>query len=178
MRVIDEQNNKVLKVVKLDKVTSASITDNIRDIVGRKYSLKDYKIDEIDLGSKMSKLLRDIYNFQKTGVLPEPTQAKPIEGKPTQSKLAFKKPARQPDSFWSAYSTAVTQPTQFVSDTSTVEADINFIKTPENTGNTATPEQKEELDESLSILGVNCPVCGAEVDLEAEKCPHCGTKID
>jgi len=189
MRVIDEKESKVLKVVKLDKITSATITDNIRDIVGRKYSLKDYPIDELDLGSKMAKLLRDVDTFQKTGVAP-----KPISQEPTGPKISVKKPTRQPDSFWSAYSSAVTNPTAFVPEqpttqpestetASTSESMISFTQPSETstapTQPTPTPPQPStELDESLSILGVTCPVCGAEIDIDSDVCPSCGTKIE
>ncbi|MHA1379966.1 MAG: zinc ribbon domain-containing protein [Candidatus Helarchaeota archaeon] len=186
MRVIDEKDNKVLKVVKLDKVTSAAITDNIRDIVGRKYSLQEYKIDELDLGSKMSGLLRNIDTFQKTGVVPKTSKSEPGAGKPTQPKLMIKKPSRQPDSFWSAYSTAVTNPPNLASEEDNVqpEASSNSISfeqptTTESESATPTvPVYSEDLDETLSILGVKCPVCGAELDPDADKCPHCGTKIE
>ncbi len=185
MRVIDNTNNKVLKVVKLKKVTSAVITDYIRDIVGHKYSLKDHPIDEMDLGAKMATLLKQVDDFQKTGALPTPItpQAGP---KPT---IKMKKPTSQPDSFWSAYSTAVTKPAEIkdqsniqqeiTTETTTTEPVISFGQNlPSHPTPTQSVETSSELDEVFSVLGVNCPNCGAEVDYDAEICPKCGTPIE
>ena len=122
MRVIDDKEKSVLKVVKLNKVTSATITDYIRDIVGRKYSFKEYKIDEMDLGSKMAKLLRAVDTFEKTGVAPKPVAAEP----------SVKKGAHKPDSFWSAYSSAVSKPveTQPTTESATSDSMISFTDDP------------------------------------------------
>ncbi|NVM02781.1 MAG: zinc ribbon domain-containing protein [Candidatus Helarchaeota archaeon] len=185
MRVIDNTNNKVLKVVKLKKVTSAVITDNIRDIVGRKYSLKDNPIDEMDLGAKMATLLKQVDDFQKTGALPTPStvQAKP---KPA---IRTKQTASKPDSFWSTYSTAISQPVELTNEnviqpeisteTPPTEPVISFGQNhPTHPAPTQPAQASSELDEVFSVLGVNCPNCSAEVDYDAEVCPNCGTPIE
>ncbi|MFX1449205.1 MAG: zinc ribbon domain-containing protein [Promethearchaeota archaeon] len=186
MRVIDNTDNKVLKVVKLKKVTSAVITDHIRDIVGRKYSLKDYPIDEMDLGAKMATLLKQVDDFQKTGELPTPSPK--IESKPKPA-VKIGKATSQPDSFWSTYSTAVSKPVELpdestmqptqTAETTPTQPKISFQETPLVPQISKPPPQtSSELDETFSILGVKCPNCGAEVDYDAEVCPNCGTPLD
>ncbi|MFX0137450.1 MAG: zinc ribbon domain-containing protein [Candidatus Hodarchaeota archaeon] len=174
MRVIDNTNNKVLKVVKLKKVTSAVITDNIRDIVGRKVSLKDHPIDEMDLGAKMATLLKQVDDFQKTGALPKPIT---IEAKPKPA-IRMKKTASAPDSFWSAYSTAVTKPADLETTPSTKPVISFGQNTPTQPETTPPTQPPSELDEVFSILGVKCPNCGAEVDYDADICPNCGNPIE
>ena len=195
IRIIDNNENKVLKVIKLKKITSAAITDVIRDVIGRKYG-KDYKIDEMDLGAKMATLLKQIDTYQKTGVAPELEM--PIEEpKPTKPPAAFGKPTRQPDSFWSAYSTAVSKPVELPAEEQSIQPTtsseskntapaISFLTstTPPTTATTPPstipppPKPSADLSETLSILGVNCPNCGAEVDIELDVCPNCGKPLD
>lgn len=191
IRVVDNKEKKILKVVKLNKITSASITDAIHDIIGRKYG-KGRIIDELDLGEKMAELLNQIDTYQKTGVAPEikPTPSEAEEEMISKSTADIKKKERQPDSFWSAYSTAISKPytpppieqeSVFNSNGSTqTESTISFeTTTPTESQSLTTPQETPtELKDTLSALGVICPLCGAEVGIDDEVCPKCGTRIE
>ena len=200
IRIINRKENKVLTIEKLKNTSDAAITDKIKNILGRKFGAKFMKkIDFFNLGAQMPELLTQIYEYKETGKLPGggKVQSAVPEGI---VQVAAKK-ERRPDDFWSAYSTAPkAKPLQdeeisFIAETTNAPVQTStqpMLYVDENgvqwyqdeTGlwhqysGTQQPLDSAELESSLSILGVNCPMCGAEVDIDDEKCPSCGTEID
>ncbi|MHA1143928.1 MAG: zinc-ribbon domain-containing protein [Candidatus Helarchaeota archaeon] len=188
IRIINRKDNKVLTVEKLANTTDAAITDVIKNVLGRKYGKElVQKIDYFDLGGKMPALLQKIQEFKNTGKVPEPTM--PVTtAAPTASPA---KPTRKPDDFWSAYASASPSIQRAPS---LQEESISFVPEQPVENDTPTPQidypemqysappptidTASALDSTLSILGVKCPKCGAEIDNDEDRCPYCGQEID
>lgn len=178
IRIIDRKKNKILTVVKLPRTTDAAITEKIKDVLGRKYGKKLIKkIDFFDLGGKMPELLQQIHTYKETGQLPDGSK---IGSAMPDGVVTVSKENRKPDSFWSAYASAPkAEPASYSLEAESISFDMGALG-----GDQGQPQQQQPaptssaLDSSLSILGVNCPSCGQEVDIEHTHCPNCGKELD
>ncbi|MHC1591811.1 MAG: TFIIB-type zinc ribbon-containing protein [Candidatus Helarchaeales archaeon] len=190
IRIINRKENKVLTVEKLVNTTDAAITDVIKNVLGRKYGKElVQKIDFFDLGSKMPALLKQIHEFKTKGGVSKPASPKPAAA-PVSMPM---RPKRKPDDFWSAYASASTslnveaslqnESISFTSNQASVQPEAPPVESqPVQPAQPAQPAPEIDtasiLDSTLSILGVKCPKCGAEVDNDEDRCPYCGEEID
>lgn len=198
IRIIDRAANKILMVNKLKKTTDAVITDNIKNSLGRKYGKEIIeKIDFFDLGGKMPDLLRKIQEFKDKEEKPTVSEAgldpdvKLVGStKRIERIMDRKKKTKSSDSFWSTYSsvktTAATAPENAAEITFDMSAMESAFKEPEKPPIVSTPTPTAtpsiptpttpatpDLTESLSVLGLTCPNCGAEVDFDDTVCKSC-----
>ncbi len=114
---------------------------------------------------------------------PAPSPAQPAQEESTvpDLHLADAKPliSKQPDDFWSSYSSVETSTEVYnepepAQPAYSVPAQAPPAPQPEVAH---TPTGASDLDDALSVLGINCPSCGEEVDSDLENCPYCGSKL-
>ncbi|NHI91176.1 MAG: zinc ribbon domain-containing protein [Candidatus Lokiarchaeota archaeon] len=113
-----------------------------------------------------------------------------------------KSDSRPADSFWSTYSSADTSAKKDVSndkleitfDLGAIESQYHSSTQSPSTAQSSTPSPSivpttsptppaipkptSGLGDSLSILGLTCPQCGAEIDIDQEICQSCGFLLD
>ena len=207
IRIIDRKANKILMVNKLKKTTDAEITDNIKNSLGRKFGKEIMsQIDFFDLGGKMPDLLKKIQaykdnleaNKEKEGI---DTKVKVIGTTDKLEEMLKKKKSdsKPSDSFWTTYSSAdVQSKTKTTEEQPTITFDLGAIESTYQSSQVSSPKPHPtisppptkpsstspsnvpnvELADSLSILGLTCPQCGAEIDLDQEICPSCGFLLE
>ena len=166
------------------------------------------EIDFFDLGSRMPDLLKRILEYkdsietnkEKDGI---DSKVKVIGSTDKLDEMLQKKKSdsRPADSFWSTYSTADAQAkTKPKEEQPTITFDLGAIestyKDSQGSSSTSTPVisspsstpasakttpsniPNSGLGDSLSILGLTCPQCGAEIDIDQEICPSCGFLLE